>query len=287
MLSTPDHERLPHDDSTTDSLADDEESYFPPLAVRRAPETMVSDPSPSRPLQPAHPAEASADENTAIVRSETHPGRGYMGVTHAADVPGRRATLGKNGLDGGGYGDRRRRRERSRRRRSSAYQVSARHAGDSDSSDNEHRSWWSSTVAKYGSISLDNKGSVARDHLALERTYLAYLRTSLAFSSIGIAVTQLFRLNTSIPSGDNSPPSPGKLRLRQVGKPLGIVFLGTAIIVLFVGFHRYFESQHWIIRGKFPASRGSVFFMSAVAAALMVVSLGVVIGIEPGALGGS
>lgn len=33
---------------------------------------------------------------------------------------------------------------------------------------------------------LENKGSVARDHLAAERTYLAYLRTSLALASIGI-----------------------------------------------------------------------------------------------------
>ncbi|GAA6002850.1 hypothetical protein JCM10207_001866 [Rhodosporidiobolus poonsookiae] len=41
---------------------------------------------------------------------------------------------------------------------------------------------------------LENKGSVARDHLASERTFLAWLRTSLALASIGIAITQLFRL---------------------------------------------------------------------------------------------
>ncbi|GAA6019789.1 hypothetical protein JCM11491_000268, partial [Sporobolomyces phaffii] len=44
---------------------------------------------------------------------------------------------------------------------------------------------------------LENKGSVARDHLASERTFLAWLRTSLALASIGIAITQLFRLPAS------------------------------------------------------------------------------------------
>ena len=33
---------------------------------------------------------------------------------------------------------------------------------------------------------LENSGSVARDHLALERTFLAYMRTSLTFASTGV-----------------------------------------------------------------------------------------------------
>jgi len=38
------------------------------------------------------------------------------------------------------------------------------------------------------SIVLENKGNVARDHLASERTYLAYVRTSLATASAGVGV---------------------------------------------------------------------------------------------------
>ncbi|KAI9850505.1 MAG: hypothetical protein M1838_005569 [Thelocarpon superellum] len=142
---------------------------------------------------------------------------------------------------------------------------------------------WKRFIDKYGSIELDNKGSVARDHLALERTFLAWLRTSLAFASIGIAITQLFRLNTTITNRDPAVDA-SSIRMRGVGKPLGSTFLAIAIIVLFVGFHRYFESQHWIIRGKFPASRGSVFIVAMIAGVLIVGSLVVILAVDPSAI---
>jgi uncharacterized membrane protein YidH (DUF202 family) len=229
--------------------------------------------------------------------------------------------------------------------------------GIGPSQDSEEKtSWYKSFAEKYGSVSLENKGSVARDHLALERTFLAWLRTSLAFASIGIAITQLFRLNTSIASRsqqydpgslgsvdgrdlpfspmlghsipfelmqaiqvavqNNAQPPPNRpdstlldqllnppslpvqmnpresyqthafnedaaAKLRHVGKPLGATFLGVSIVVLFVGFHRYFEAQHWIIRGKFPASRGSVALVGFIAGTLIVTSLVVVLVIAP------
>lgn len=43
------------------------------------------------------------------------------------------------------------------------------------------------------SLTLKNSGSVARDHLASERTFLAYMRTSLAIASSGVGA--LYRLN--------------------------------------------------------------------------------------------
>ncbi|GIJ83687.1 hypothetical protein Asppvi_002517 [Aspergillus pseudoviridinutans] len=168
--------------------------------------------------------------------------------------------------------------------------------------DDSHVAWYTRLAERYGSVELENKGSVARDHLALERTFLAWLRTSLAFASIGIAVTQLFRLNASTTSSSNvssqafpsllSPPfydsatiriTSQSQRLRNIGKPLGTTFIGIALLILLIGFHRYFESQYWIIRGKFPASRGSVALVAIVAASLIIASFVVILAISPSA----
>ncbi|KAI5840452.1 hypothetical protein DFP73DRAFT_482450 [Morchella snyderi] len=133
-------------------------------------------------------------------------------------------------------------------------------------------------LGRFGAIELENKGSVARDHLALERTFLAWLRTSLAFASIGIAITQLFRLNAAVVTTPN--PS-GYTPLRHMGKPLGATFIGISLLVLMIGVNRYYESQTWLMRGKFPASRGSIFLLALVACLLMVATLVIVLVVQP------
>jgi len=149
---------------------------------------------------------------------------------------------------------------------------------DDETSRTRQLSTWAKVTGPFRSIELENKGSVARDHLALERTFLAWLRTSLAFTSIGIAVTQLFRLNTSLPDSGSLIDHD---TLRQVGKPLGAAFLVISILILLLGYRRFSVGQEWIIKGKFPASRGTVILLVLVTLAIMVLSLVVVVVIHP------
>lgn len=66
-----------------------------------------------------------------------------------------------------------------------------------------------------------------------------------------------------------------------MGKPLGATFLGISVLTLLLGYRRYVNGQEWIIKGKFPASRGTVIILVAMSFAIMVLSLVVVIVIHP------
>ncbi|EIW81253.1 hypothetical protein CONPUDRAFT_104558 [Coniophora puteana RWD-64-598 SS2] len=120
------------------------------------------------------------------------------------------------------------------------------------------------------SLVLENKGNVARDHLASERTYLAYVRTSLACSSAGVALVQLFTLSA------NTLNTPG-INLEQWARPLGAVIILLGLLVLIYGVVRYFTTQAALIRGYYPIARNSLTGLAFVLGTIIGVVFGILV----------
>lgn len=124
------------------------------------------------------------------------------------------------------------------------------------------------------SLVLENKGNVARDHLASERTYLAYVRTSLACASAGVALVQLFALSSS---SSSTASSQGTTNTQKFARPLGVTVVVLGIGVLILGLTRYFTVQAAMLRGRFPVARNTITLISVALAALVSVVMGILL----------
>jgi len=128
--------------------------------------------------------------------------------------------------------------------------------------------WWNMHV----SVKVDVKHR--RDHLALERTFLGYLRTSLALSMTGVIIAQMFRLQ-------RSPTPSTKFGYFVSGEPLAACFIASAIVVLLIGAIRFWRQQGAMTRGKVWAGGWEVYATMALGVALCIglfaVTLGVIV----------
>jgi len=120
-------------------------------------------------------------------------------------------------------------------------------------------STWYTKLAQQWERHVSVKVPVAarRDHLALERTFLGYLRTSVAFSMLGVIIAQLFRLNTA-------PLPGGRIGYYRIGVPLAAAFISSAIAVLLLGAIRFWRQQAAMTKGKIHVGGWEMLLIMAI-----------------------
>lgn len=102
--------------------------------------------------------------------------------------------------------------------------------------------------------------------MANERLFLAYLRSSLSFITIGIGVTQLLRLENAHSS-----------YLHALAKPLGLSFIVLGIATLLFGTNRYFLVQNMMVNNQFPATRLGIIVLIVSVVLLILITMVVVL----------
>ena len=158
-------------------------------------------------------------------------------------------------------------------------------------------------------LRLENSGSVARDHLACERTFLAYMRTSLAIASAGVGkFCYMFRAYSRVTTSFLRSTCTALFgcfiiitiiacllaqTLRSSAgcfygcrRPLGPVhrfvtkFMPSnyATLISFPsGITRYFTVQVALIKGVFPVSRLATGFVAMMLGVLVALTFGILL----------
>ncbi|TFK22938.1 hypothetical protein FA15DRAFT_595184 [Coprinopsis marcescibilis] len=124
---------------------------------------------------------------------------------------------------------------------------------------------------------LENKGSVARDHLASERTFLAYVRTSVGLVSMGVALVQLFTIADLTSRSTGNPIHPATRNIQRFARPLGALTVMFSLVMLFQGGGRYFWIQSSLRTGLFPTARITIAFTIFIFSAVIATIFGAVL----------
>ncbi|CAI7591279.1 unnamed protein product [Penicillium glandicola] len=124
-------------------------------------------------------------------------------------------------------------------------------------------------------LTVPHKSS--RDYFALERTFLAYIRTSLVVTQQGVLIAQLFRLQAAEALAD-------RLGFHQVGTPLSVVCYCVAILVALVGAYRFWRQQNAISRGRIHAGGWELnsvgILLGCITLTVLIVSIAITVEIE-------
>ncbi|KAI1851864.1 hypothetical protein JX266_002717 [Neoarthrinium moseri] len=117
-----------------------------------------------------------------------------------------------------------------------------------------------------------NTGSVARDHLASERTFLAWIRTGLGFVALGIAIERFSQLDLTelLPVHQRAAETPEDRKRKHQDKVHSQILVGVLMGLgsgsILYGTGRYFSNLKLLERGEFrPAYHGAAVMGAAVA----------------------
>ncbi|KAK6205170.1 uncharacterized protein RJT21DRAFT_13645 [Scheffersomyces amazonensis] len=131
------------------------------------------------------------------------------------------------------------------------------------------------------SIILENKGSVARDHLANERTFLSWIRTGTNLVAFGIGFLQIYSLDikaNSIVVDQNTGQSQNLTNdthkmYQALTKPISSICVILGILSCIFGLTRYFQVQFLLIRNYYPATRLLLVILILVNLAMLILLL--------------
>ena len=115
-----------------------------------------------------------------------------------------------------------------------------------------------------------------RDHQANERTFLAWLRTSIALIGFGFAIARFGLFLQQFEVGQ-APIKDPFVNSQDLG--VGLVVFGVAVIVLAAW--RYSRVFNQIERGNFRPSRRAIWVLTAIVTLLGLLSLPLLIGRAP------
>ncbi|KAK6214917.1 hypothetical protein QIS74_07936 [Colletotrichum tabaci] len=122
--------------------------------------------------------------------------------------------------------------------------------------------------AEHVSVVVDFE--TCRDHLALERTFLGYLRTGVVTAILGTVVAQLLALQ---------PPDSG-FGYTMVGKPLATVCYCFSMCITMLGACRVWRIQHAMFLGKTLSGGFEIMTIAVGFLALSVVFFGFLIALD-------
>ena len=131
---------------------------------------------------------------------------------------------------------------------------------------------------------VENSGSTARDHLANERTFLAWTRTGLALVGLGVGIDGLQRAHTVISDiADNDDDnninninnnSMNEKSWKKHAPATALVMTGGSFVAYAT--HRFYHVQKLLLEGKFPMHKGMtsiVIAISLICGASLVMTL--------------